>query len=158
MKNKVTIYGLQEDKMKKNSLAALIVGICILTFTGAASAENYTFHWFNNINYFTDSNNRDAVCNNVSAKVMVAGKIVGQNTLGSPLKSAERKDLTVSAPACTNIILSATCTYRELLSSVTKTTQKSVMCWGGDAIVLPDPVQVVPTNIGITYYCTAPCK
>jgi len=144
--------------MKKNGLAALIVGICLLTFTGAASAADYTFHWFNNISYFSDSPNRDAVCNNVSAKVMVVSNAVGQSTLGSPLKAGDRKDLTVSALACTHIILSATCTYWELQSRVTKTIQKSVMCWSGDAIVLPDPVQVVPTNIGITYYCTPPCK
>lgn len=144
--------------MKKNGLAAWMVGICMLTFTGAASAADYTFYWFNNIHYYSGGPNLDAVCNNVSAKVMVVGRVVGEKTLGSPLKAEERKDLTVSAPACTHIILSATCTYWELHKSVTKTVQKTVMCWGGDAIVLPDPILMVPTNIGITYLCTPPCK
>ena len=148
----------KEDKMNKNGLAALIVGICLLIGTGAASAADYTFHWFNNINFFLDSPNKDCVCDNVSAKAMVANYVVGQSTLGSPLKAAERRDLTVSALTCTHIILSATCTYWELQSRVTKTVEKPVMCWGGDAIILPDPIKVVPDKIGIDYYCTPPCK
>jgi hypothetical protein len=148
----------EETEMTKNRWAALIAGIFMVACSGVAAAADYTFHWVNNINYFTYSDNADAVCNTVKAKVMLSGNPLATAQFDSPLQAGQRRDMTVSAPACTNILLEATCTFKNKdKHQVTKSKSVSVMCWGGDAIVLPDP-DTAPTGIDVVYYCTPPCK
>jgi hypothetical protein len=144
--------------MTKNRLTALIVGIFMVACSGVAAAADYTFHWFNNINFYTYSDNANAVCNTVQATVMVGGNIVAVQNFNSPLQAEQRRDMTISAPLCSHILLQATCTLKNKDGQqVTKTKSVPVICWGGDAVILPDP-DTAPTGINIAYFCTPPCK
>ena len=95
--------------MKKMSIAAMATGLCLALGVGSASAESYSFNWFNNINLYTTMNAQPSCT--VTTQVRLGATALDTKTIS--LADKQRAAVTVSAPTCSSILLAAKCSFRD---------------------------------------------
>lgn len=136
--------------MRKLSFA-VVVAVCMVAGVGSASAASYTFSWKNNMNMFTYSNNKDAVCKVITELRTGAGAVATNTT---PILHAEEKStFTLSAPVCNLLKVTATCTFKDY-EGKTKTETKTMtnICKGGEGYLSPSPLSKQWTTFQISLY------
>ena len=137
--------------MKKTGLAILMTILCAMAWVGTAAAESYNFSWKNNMNMFTYSHNSDALCN-VTTELRTGKGAVASKTIPS-LRAEEQMSITLSAPVCNLVKISATCTFKDYAyQKKTETKEMTTTCQGGEGYLSPSPMSQTWTTFSINLY------
>lgn len=143
--------------MKKNRLKLIVqimipVVVCVMAQGSLAWANDYKFFIKNNLNMFTYSENANAVCSDISVALKVGDTALAKQTVPQ-LRASESTTFTLSAAACTNVLVKATCNFKDHnRKQVVKTKQIVVQCKGGELYLSPTPNNREWTSFDISYF------
>jgi len=126
--------------------------ICVMAQSSLALATDYTFFIKNNLNSFTYSENKQAVCSNISISLMAGTTTLATQSV-KQLNADQTTTLTLTAPVCSQVAIQATCKFKDYTrKEITKTKQIRVGCKGGEIYLSPSPMSREWTTLAINYY------